>query len=134
MGLNQADHRAAGLSCLDAIRDADNPWVFRDLMDDGLAPWKVGVLLVGGHPDPTHGVDVTGEPLRRGIASLEAHAEYLAALPWHPVPSEFIPGMTAQGVPCSGSSTRCSSAATSSEPRPRRGRPAGPRRRTGTRR
>ena len=96
-GLNQADHRAAGLSCLDAIRDADNPWVFRDLMDDGLAPWKVGVLLVGGHPDPTHGVDVTGEPLRRGIASLEAHAEYLAALPWHPVPSEFIPGMTAQG-------------------------------------
>ena len=96
-GRRQADHRAAGLSCLDAIRDADNPWVFRDLMDDGLAPWKVGALLVGGHPDPTHGVDVTGEPLRRGIASLEAHAEYLAALPWHPVPSEFIPGMTAQG-------------------------------------
>ena len=30
-------------------------------------------------------------------AQLEAHAEYLAALPWHPVPSEFIPGMTAQG-------------------------------------
>ena len=66
-GLNQADHRAAGLSCIDAIRDADNPWVFRDLMDDGLAPWKVGALLVGGHPDPTHGVDVTGEPLRLSL-------------------------------------------------------------------
>ena len=32
-GLNQADHRAAGISVLDALRDADNPWVFRDLLD-----------------------------------------------------------------------------------------------------
>src|SRR5699024_9474127 len=28
-GLNQADHRAAGLATVDAVRDADNPWVFR---------------------------------------------------------------------------------------------------------
>src|SRR5438552_16258560 len=31
-----------------------------------------------------HGVDVTGEPLERGIASLEAHAQYLAGIPGHP--------------------------------------------------
>lgn len=36
----------------------------------------------------------TGEPLRRGVASLEAHAEYLAALPDHPAPADFIPMFT----------------------------------------
>jgi hypothetical protein len=35
------------------------------------------------YPEHTHGVEVTGEPLRRGIASLKAHAAYLAALPNH---------------------------------------------------
>src|SRR5512139_1798764 len=40
-GLNQADHRAAGMACLDAIRDADNRWVFPELVDEGLEPWKV---------------------------------------------------------------------------------------------
>jgi hypothetical protein len=43
----------------------------------------------------THGVEVTGEPLRRGVASLEAHAAYLAALPYHPAPADFIPTFTA---------------------------------------
>lgn len=33
-----------------------------------------------GPQQPTHGVDVTGEPLERGIASLEAHAEYTKGL------------------------------------------------------
>ena len=45
----------------------------------------------------THGVDVTGEPLRRGVASLEAHAAYLAALPDHPAPADVIPALTATG-------------------------------------
>ncbi|WP_197287947.1 hypothetical protein [Nocardia sp. NRRL S-836] len=45
----------------------------------------------------THGVDVTGEPLRRGVASLQAHAAYLAALPDHPAPADFIPRFTAMG-------------------------------------
>jgi LmbE family N-acetylglucosaminyl deacetylase len=96
-GLNQADHRAAGLACLDAVRDADNPWVFADLLEEGLQPWGARWLLVAGDPRATHGVDVTGEPLARGVRSLEAHAQYLAAIPGHPVPAEFIPAMTQAG-------------------------------------
>src|SRR5207302_2049989 len=72
-GLNQADHRVAGLAALDALRDAGNRWVFPELLDEGLQPHSVRWLLAGGDPRPTHGVDVTGEPLERGIASLEAH-------------------------------------------------------------
>lgn len=34
-GLEQADHRAVGLAALDAVRDADNQWVFPELADEG---------------------------------------------------------------------------------------------------
>src|SRR5687768_688683 len=34
-GLNQADHRVAGLAAVDALRDAGNRWVFRELLDEG---------------------------------------------------------------------------------------------------
>ena len=100
-GLNQADHRAAGLACLDAVRDADNTWVFPELAaDEGLAKWAVSWLLVSGDARPTHGVDVTGEPLERGIASLAAHQAYLADLPGHPTPRDLLTGITAeQGKP-----------------------------------
>lgn len=78
---NQADHRVVGLATLDAARDAGNRWIFPELADEGVQPWG-GVRYVGfaGAQQPTHGVDVTGEPLRRGIASLAAHAEYTKAL------------------------------------------------------
>jgi LmbE family N-acetylglucosaminyl deacetylase len=103
-GPNQADHRVAGLATLDAVRDAGNRWVFRELLEEGLQPHSVRWLLVSGDPRPTHGVDVTGEPLERGIASLEAHAEYLAGIPGHPPPRQMITGFTAlsgraMGVP-----------------------------------
>ena len=103
-GLNQADHRVAGLAALDALRDAGNRWVFPELLDEDLPPHSVRWLLVGGDPRPTHGVDVTGEPLERGIASLEAHAQYLAGIPGHPTPRPMITGITAlqgraMGVP-----------------------------------
>jgi len=103
-GLNQADHRVASLAAVDALRDAGNRWVFPELLDEGLQPCSVRWLLVGGDPRPTHGVDVTGEPLERGIASLEAHAQYLAGIPGHPPPRLMITGMTAlqgraMGVP-----------------------------------
>lgn len=95
-GLNQADHRVAGLASLDAIRDAGNRWVFPELLDDeDLEPWSPRWLLVSGDPRPTHGVDVTGEPLERGIASLEAHEEYLSGIPGHPPPRPMITGITA---------------------------------------
>ena len=102
--LNQADHRVAGLAAVDALRDAGNRWVFPELLDDDLQPHSVRWLIVGGDPQPTHGVDVSGEPLERGIAALEAHEQYLAALPGHPEPRMMITGFTAwqgraMGVP-----------------------------------
>jgi LmbE family N-acetylglucosaminyl deacetylase len=90
-GLNQADHRVAGIACLDAIRDADNRWVFPELAEEGLEPWRVRWFLVAGHTQPTHGVDVTGDALARGVTSLEAHAAYLGAIPGHPAPADLIP-------------------------------------------
>jgi LmbE family N-acetylglucosaminyl deacetylase len=95
VGLNQADHRVAGMAALDAIRDAGNRWVFPELLDEGLEPFSVRWLLVSGNNRPTHGVEVTGEPLERGIASLEAHAQYLAGIPGHPPPRPMITGITA---------------------------------------
>ena len=78
---NQADHRAVGLAALDAARDAGNRWIFPELADEGLEPWTgVRYVCLGGAERPTHGVDVTGKPLQRGIASLAAHAEYTKAL------------------------------------------------------
>jgi LmbE family N-acetylglucosaminyl deacetylase len=94
IGLNQADHRVAGIAAIDAVRDAANRWVFPELLDEGLEPWSTRWVLVSGHERPTHGVDVTGEPLERGVAALEAHAEYLAGLPGHPPPRVMIPAMT----------------------------------------
>lgn len=94
-GLNQADHRVAGLAALDAVRDAGNRWVFPELLEEGLEPWSTRWLLVAGDSRPTHGVDVTGEPLERAIASLECHAEYLAGIPGHPPPRLMLTGVTA---------------------------------------
>ena len=94
-GLNQADHRVAGLAALDALRDAGNRWVFPELLDEGLEPWSTRWLLVSGDTRPTHGVEVTGEPLERGIASLESHREYLAGIPGHPPPRLMLTGMAA---------------------------------------
>jgi LmbE family N-acetylglucosaminyl deacetylase len=97
-GLDQADHRAAGLATLDAVRDAGNRWVFPEQVEqEGLEPHSARWLLLPafGTAEATHGVDVTGEPLRRGVASLEAHAAYLAALPGHPAPADFIPRVAA---------------------------------------
>ena len=78
---NQADHRVVGLATLDAARDAGNRWIFPELADEGLQPWGgVRYVCFAGAEQPTHGVDVTGEPLQRGIASLAAHAEYTKGL------------------------------------------------------
>ncbi|HEY7049063.1 MAG TPA: PIG-L deacetylase family protein [Jatrophihabitantaceae bacterium] len=90
--LNQADHVAAGRAVIDAIRDAGNRWVFRELLDEGLEPWNgVRAAFVNGSPDAAHGVDVT-DTFERGIASLKAHAAYLAGLGGGPMsePEEFL--------------------------------------------
>jgi LmbE family N-acetylglucosaminyl deacetylase len=94
MGLNQADHRVAGLVTADAVRDAGNRWVFPDQVAEGLEPWSPRWLLVTGDGRNTHGVDVTGEPLERGIAALEAHAEYIAGIAGHPPAGAMLRAMT----------------------------------------
>lgn len=104
-GLNHADHRATGIATVDAIRDADNPWLFRELLvDEGLEAWSTRWLLVTGTA-PTHVIGLSRESVEKGIASLEAHEVYLAALPDHVPPREMITQITAgagaaAGVEC----------------------------------
>lgn len=76
---NQADHVALGRCVIDGVRDAANRWVFRELLDEGLQPWKATHIFVAGSPMATHGVDVTAT-FDRGVASLAAHGEYLRGL------------------------------------------------------
>lgn len=104
-GLNQADHRAAGLATLDACRDADNTWVFPELAtDEGLPKWGPTWLLVTGSDRPTHGVEVAEADVMASVASLSAHKAYLADLPDHPEPTEFIPEMLKAGGQALGAS------------------------------
>jgi LmbE family N-acetylglucosaminyl deacetylase len=93
--LNQADHIALGRSTLDAVRDAANRWVFRELLEEDLPPWNgVRLVLVAGSPEAGHGVDVT-EHFAAGIRSLQAHEAYLAGLGGGPMsePEEFLESM-----------------------------------------
>lgn len=97
-GLNHADHRATGITVVDAIRDADNPWTFQELRDlEGLEPWAVTWLLVVGD-EPDHLLDVSGRSVDRAVASLEAHAAYLAELADHPEPRTLVEGVTADAA------------------------------------
>lgn len=78
--LNMADHRVAGAATIDAVRDAGNRWVFRELIDGGLEPWDgVRWVALPGSPNQTHAVDITAT-FDRAVASLRAHKAYLAAL------------------------------------------------------
>lgn len=90
-GLNQADHRAVGLATMDACADAGNRWLFTDLMDAGLDPWSgVKMLCYANSVHATHTVDVS-DTFEDGVASLEAHAEYLEALgPDYPSPRNLL--------------------------------------------
>lgn len=92
--LNQADHVAVGRAVVDAARDAGNRWVFPELADGGLEPWGgVRTVLAFGSPLAEHAVDVT-DGFAAGVASLEAHAEYLAGLGSSaPVPAEMLEEM-----------------------------------------
>ncbi|MFD6092023.1 PIG-L deacetylase family protein [Oerskovia sp. NPDC060338] len=96
--LNQADHIATGRAVVDAVRDAGNRWVFHDQVEAGLEPWGgVRQVWVAGSPDAAHGVDVTGT-FEAGVASLRAHAAYIAGLGWeHFDPAEFLATMSRAG-------------------------------------
>jgi LmbE family N-acetylglucosaminyl deacetylase len=74
---NTPDHRNVGQALLDAVGDAGNRWIFRDLE---LEPWNgVRWVAVSSSPTPTHAVDVSTS-LDRGVASLLAHRAYLDGL------------------------------------------------------
>ncbi len=89
--LNQADHIATGMACLDAVRDAGNRWIFAEQLVDGLEPWGgVREVWAAGSPDSTHAVDTTAT-FDRGVASLAAHRAYIDGLGWdHFDPEEFL--------------------------------------------
>jgi LmbE family N-acetylglucosaminyl deacetylase len=74
--LNSPDHRALGQCTLDAVADASNEWIFRDLTDP---PWKVQYVAVTELLDPVHEVDV-GEYVEKAVASLSEHRRYLELL------------------------------------------------------
>ncbi|MCY1158399.1 MAG: family deacetylase [Citricoccus sp.] len=101
-GFNQADHRAAGLAVVDGVRDAANPWVFRELAEEGLAPWHTGGLLVANPAQPTHAVTVDEEAVRAAVASLNCHEAYLRHVTDHPRPEEMIPEILRAGGAAAG--------------------------------
>jgi len=90
--VNMADHRAVGLAVIDAIRDAGNRWVFRELAEQGIEPWSgVRMTCFFASPAPTHAVDVTGH-IDRGVESLRCHAAYIAGLGDDFDPDAFLRG------------------------------------------
>ncbi|MCP3013278.1 PIG-L family deacetylase [Nocardiopsis dassonvillei] len=102
--LNHADHRVLGPALLDAVRDAANRWVFREQLEEGLQPWSgVRFVAFGASPLATHYVELGEADLAAGVASLDAHALYLANLEGFDQKS-FLPRAAAQagewaGVP-----------------------------------
>jgi LmbE family N-acetylglucosaminyl deacetylase len=96
--LNQADHRAVGLACVDAVADAGNRWIFPELVDEGLEPWNVRILAFAGSMAATHYVDVSSE-VDVAVASLEEHAAYNGALPDDfPEPAQLVPMILQMGA------------------------------------
>lgn len=79
--LNSPDHRALGLSALDAVGDAANAWIHEGLEGE---PWQgvQHVAVIGD--EPTHTVDVRGS-VQAAILSLSEHRQYLEALSDEPV-------------------------------------------------
>lgn len=74
---NMADHRAVGAATIDAVRDAANRWVFRELDE---SPWSgVRYTAAYGSPEAAHAVE-TADWFDAGLRALLAHREYLEQL------------------------------------------------------
>jgi LmbE family N-acetylglucosaminyl deacetylase len=76
--VNHSDHRAVGLATLDAVRDADNSWLFPDA---GPAWHGVKSIYVAGTAGPT---------IDAGVASLREHKAYLDGLGGDFDPDDFL--------------------------------------------
>ncbi|ROO89256.1 LmbE family N-acetylglucosaminyl deacetylase [Actinocorallia herbida] len=89
---NMADHRVLGRAVADAVRDASNPWVFRDLPEPA---WHgVRFALFANSPAAAHFVDV-GDHLETGLRALAAHRVYLAHLEGAPDQGEMVTSIVA---------------------------------------
>ena len=87
--INHADHRATGISVLDASRDAANRWLFTGEGE----PWDgIRYIYVFGAAAPTHFVDVT-TTIDAGVASLREHKAYIDGLGREFDPDEFLRNM-----------------------------------------
>jgi LmbE family N-acetylglucosaminyl deacetylase len=96
--VNHADHRAVGLSTLDACRDAANRWMFPELG----GPWQgIKVVYVAGTSVPTHFVDVT-TTIEDGVASLREHQAYIDGLGTDFDPDEFLRNISGYGGMAAG--------------------------------
>ncbi len=96
--VNHADHRAVGLTTLDACRDAANRWMFTDQGD----PWQgIKVVYVAGTSAPTHFVDVTAT-IDAGVASLREHKAYIDGLGTDFDPDEFLRNIAGYGGMAAG--------------------------------
>jgi LmbE family N-acetylglucosaminyl deacetylase len=96
--VNHADHRATGVTVLDACRDAANRWLFPDHGE----PWQhIRHAYVAGTAFPTHFVDVS-ETVDAGVASLREHRVYLEGLGGDFDPDEFIRNITGFGGMAAG--------------------------------
>jgi len=77
---------------MDAVRDAANPWVFTELVDEGFEPWSgVRFVAYNASTEPTHAVDITGY-VEAGVRSLLCHEVYLSNLDSDPdeIPGQFL--------------------------------------------
>lgn len=100
--LQMADHRVFGLALLDAARDAANPWVFPELLDEGYEPWdgvRFGIFL--NSPRMHHYVDVTGHH-DAGVAALLAHKVYFEHVSPGYDMAAFLTGITEQDGAAAG--------------------------------
>lgn len=88
-GVNHADHRATGVTVLDACRDAANRWVFPE---SGPAWAGIKYVYVAGAGESSHFVDVAPY-LDRGVASLREHRVYLEGLGGDVDPDDFLRSM-----------------------------------------
>jgi LmbE family N-acetylglucosaminyl deacetylase len=72
--VNHPDHRAVGQATVDAVfPTARDPLNFREHLDEGLGPWKVGQLFLWSTNEANLLVDI-GATLDDKIAALERHA------------------------------------------------------------
>jgi LmbE family N-acetylglucosaminyl deacetylase len=96
--VNHADHRAVGVTTLDACRDAANRWMFTDQGE----PWQgITAVYVAGASAPTHYVDVTAT-IEAGVASLREHQAYIDGLGTDFDPDEFLRNIAGYGGMAAG--------------------------------